>query len=333
MNSLDYGLLVPREPIRLKTARGLVEKLDQSILSVPPLIITKDEAYDFDGLRSGGRGGLVNIDGINLRIKGCGLVSLFIHNGKYFESMHAGRTFEPYRAQYLSSAEDELKWLRIYNKAMKRQGFPTPCEPVAIIDYGIEFEPADLSAYVVIKFAKVFPGRFKFDGKLGASVMKVSGDTRLPEIYRQDILTHEAALVVAYRFGLMAGSQKGLTDEVFFWDLGNAHAGNYLVFKEGENIYLAMTDFDEAFRASAFHNQIARVNPIIFPFPPFFGTQKSKEKRHLLSSVYDQTSPNLRREFQRGFKDGYANPDKRELLPLELLCQAYDLKSAKPVTV
>ena len=364
MINLEYGLIIPRDPIRFRIVEGSCEPN----IPVPPIITTQRDYdtttrkdYDFRGVASGRRGGLVSIDGVALRLKGCWLERAFKTEEVYrklrvvfTDTLCVGDS--PEGGQVISDAQAELRWLKIYNEIISKEGFPVCNEPLGAIHYARKFkedrrdyhDSADRIARFFICLFKNDLRNFDYYGddpiaerlfnigiheeELGAAVMKIKGDTRLPEIYCQTVKSIEAASTVAYRFGLMAGAHKRLTENTFLWRASNSHEGNYIVFLENGSVHLAMTDFDGASKYQAVRNQLYRF--LLTQKLPFtLRSKKGEEIGRIMSLAYREAPPFFRPEFRRGFKDGLRNPNKREPVTLELLCESFDLESPRKVHV
>lgn len=304
--TLQEILLAPRDTVRFKYVDGRIEPINTNT-SVKPVIITEDENFDLIGLSSGGRGGLLNLDGEVFKVKGC-RIKPALETELYRDTHYV--TNDPRGGLLVASAQREIEQTIHFNKIISREGFLSPYSPEAIIHYGKEFKPKYPTWLKVLEPEFIFKELFKQKEELAASVMNVKGDTRLPEIYGHEVCDQEAASTLAYKFGLIAGAQKKITEGVcFFWGLGVCHIANYVVFLENGYVHLAMIDFDSAY------------TPIIKSLAGF------RERLRILQTLSYFRSPEyLRKQFSRGFKDGYKNPDKRESIAIDELCKAYSLK-------
>ena len=143
---------------------------------------------------------------------------------------------------------------------------------------------------------------------LAASVMKIEGDTRLPEIIAAGIKDRSTAACVMYQFGLSVGAQKRtLEQEGFMWNEGDTHPGNLIVHGKGNNYHITPTDFDFS------GNYGVKAS----------GKQSKEAIEHLLSSfgargivdkstrvkISDTAVTEAVNSFKEGFWDGYKNPD------------------------
>ncbi len=341
----DYGLLVPRDPVKFKIVPGWFESLNTTGNRVTPLVRTTDENFNFEGIESGTRSGLLLMDGLILKIKGCNIGAAFkdgceIYRTTRDELFKPGK--ETYGGQVLADAEKELRWLAIYNQIISQEGFLNCQEPIGNIYYDKKFKRDrrqnwTYSVFLLEMLRKLSNPELtweqvddysdkKFNAglteqDLAASAMKVKGDTRLPELYRQRVSDTYAEAELAYKFGLMAGAQKRITENTFLWGVGNAHDGNYVIFSEGDNVYLAMADFDGAHSAKKAFIKLSS------------GGIQAWEGELLKRRFYRNPSSNFVANFRRGFSEGHKNPDKRGTITLEMLCEAYDLESAHPVHV
>ena len=241
--------------------------------------------------------------------------------------------------QQLPDAINELKRTDDINKMLVAEGFNVAYTPLAYIDYGIKFTAnsllpkrqftRDFTLIYELPWSSKLYEALAGATSLVASVMQIKGDTRLPEIYRLPAHSKDAAAESAYLFGLAAGAQKRITDSRFYWSMGASHLGNYVIFLKGNQIFLSMVDFEEA-----------KSNQGLFA-GVFRNRRNKKETTKILKSlelssyslvegvnVHGYAAPEYFREaFVRGFREGYGNPDKRKLMTLELLCEAYDLSA------
>ena len=300
---LEKCLLVPRDAVGFEEVNGIVEKIDLDT-RIKPVILTHGQNPDFLGLKSGERSGLFSVDDDAYKIKGCDII---------LAQIRAHSLIDPEGGQTLPATKREVEFVRTINELLTKEGFSVPYQPSAIIHYQKLFKP-DLSDFrypLHWQFIEPFLGK----RELAASVMKIKGDTRLPEIYIQELKCKDAASAVAYRLGLIAGAQRRVTENKILWTLGNSHVGNYVVFEEEAEINLGMVDFDAALRYNPFINQFFRL--------------KVKGIERILASMNDpnyytvggkvinkkEIAPEyFKKEFARGFRDGYQNPDKRETI-------------------
>ena len=210
MVNLEYGLLVPRKPMKFRIVEGSYETANGAL---PPLVRTSYNHHDFEGFESGRRSGIIKKDKSIFRIKGCEIEQAFRRNDLYKRTRDTfgGQGFDPYGGMLLPDAQNELKWLRVYNEILAKEGFPACNEPHGIINYGRRFKRDTLTDLIIPEFLLGAFGLPKSEGQLAASVMKIRGDTRLPEIYVQDVQNIEGASAVAYGLGLLAGAHKRIT--------------------------------------------------------------------------------------------------------------------------
>ncbi len=175
------------------------------------------------------------------------------------------------------------------------------------------------------------PKKKMYDGVIGAfplsaSVFKVDGDTRLPEICARTVKSKDASKEVAYYFGVMAGAQKRILNSIAWED--NSHVGNYVIFMRGQEVWLSMVDFDGSIPERV--NNIF-IQQFIDLINSFF------EKRWVMNSIKRRNQKYKKKNgkelfpayfidnFKTGFTKGFKDPDKRRPIDLELLCGAYDL--------
>ena len=248
---LEYGLLVPRPTVKFRDLTDMpgvrVEPVNSEIgTSVKPVVITEGDEYDFEGVRSGGRSGLLKFveDGPSYKVKGCRIEQALTTEGLYRSSRNLMNIlYDPLGGQVISDADNELNWTQTYNEILIEEGFPVLHVPEAIIHYGKEYKADRMpewqkSFYKLTIFKEgTWLYEFPYNSKqeeLAPSVMRVKGDTRLHELYRQEVQNVEAASTVAYGLGLMAGAQQRLTEDNFVWSkVSPLHVANYVVFTEG----------------------------------------------------------------------------------------------------
>lgn len=156
---------------------------------------------------------------------------------------------------------------------------------------------------------------------LGAAVMKVKGDTRLPEILSSSIKDAQTAMEGAYKLGVEAGAQKRVTEEAgFVWGIDNAHSGNLVVFRKEGEVHIGMIDFDIA------SNGQGKID----------GTHERERllafgNRYRLRNMVDPQSrmgaipTPLSTWFRTGFAEGLAEPERRPKLLVEELYGGFEL--------
>ncbi|MEK6868214.1 MAG: hypothetical protein AABX98_05330 [Nanoarchaeota archaeon] len=252
--SNEYGLLIPRRRVRLKPVDGDVQSFDSAALIFEkPVVITASDDSLLEGIASGHRSVLTIINGMVYKIKGCAIEKAFNNDGLY-RRIHNGEA--PKGGVIFNDAKNELLRTRQIGNLLTRAGFCFPYEPQESFLYRKQWVAEDVMPewfrriddwITELSYAKqlgIFieaPQPFP----LGAAVMKIMGDTRLPEIYLQREKLPEAVSDIAYKFGLSAGAQMRVANE-YYWGRRDAHVGNYVVFLEGDNVYIAMVDFEEA---------------------------------------------------------------------------------------
>lgn len=314
-NSLEKCLLVPRETVGFKEVKGIVDKIDSSA-KIKPVILTDEPSPDFLGFKSGGRSGLLSLDSVVYKIKGCNIKPAFETEAAYTTTYRWNE--EPVGGQLLADSKREIEFTHHINELLTTEGFPVPYEPSAIIRFGkfFQIDPTNSRWYPLNLLKEAFIGK----EELAASVMRIKGDTRLPEIYGLKVQNEKAAFEIAYKFGLMAGAQKRVTENKIFWSFQNTntHVGNYVVFEEKGDIYLGMVDLDDAAKYSPIKNRLAVFDPLIGV------TLKEQEIGTILSSLNSTISSMIgginqgcapqyfKNGFIGGFREGYKNADKRE---------------------
>jgi hypothetical protein len=338
----EYGLLVPRPTVKFRDLSGVKELADkvrvepvnsEVDLNIKPVVITSREHYDYEGVRSQGRGGIILFGGVKYKIKGC-RVELALESQDLYRETHASNV--PKGGQLLSDVVEEIENTRKSNELLIAEGFSVPYEPEAIIHYGKVFK-SNRAGIFLSKVARAVaytdPGilfeHLLDQDELAASVMKIKSDTRLLDFYSRRIRNEEAALTIAYRFGLIAGAQKRVTED-FYWI---SHVGNYVIFIEDNKVHLSMVDLGDAISYQdlkfKFLNSKRRnfeINHILrsadrsrLAVRMFYWSHNVPKERRFNVPKY------FREAFAKGFMDGYKNPDKREPITLDMLVEAFDL--------
>jgi len=346
----EYGLLVPRSTIKFRDVSDIpgvrVESVNSGVESkVKPIIRTGLEPYDFEGVASGGRNGLVIIDGIPYKVKGCNIEEAFRGNGLYTATHFVDN---PKGGLQLRLAKDDLVKTNEIHKLLTREDFPIPYEPEALVQYGRFYQEKEPNEFFekyadfLEAYGKVFPAlekmfQFMANGlrspppeELGAAVWKIRGDTRLSEIYNRRERSQEAVQEVGYRFGLSVGAQQKITEQ-WYWS-GNWHAGNIVAFGEDiplrreSQIYLAKVDFDGTIRAEDIKNPkdklLYKATNKLFLWSLFIGSSGLPRYWPINKAA---ASKNFRRAFKQGFYEGFDNTDRRQPVTLEMLLDAFEL--------
>ena len=283
-SGLEYGLLIPRPTVKFRDLSDVpgvrVEPVNsEKDTSVKPVVITTGETYDFEGVKSGGRSGLLRFAeaGPSYKIKGC-RIERTLGNGLYQREYGTSRV--PANGHLLALVEQEIKNTIDNNEILTKERFLVPYEPEAMIHYGVMF-PTDIRPKWFIKLEQLFYfGRHQNEipdtsnlslkeiaemlyqrglkqDELAASVMKVKGDTRIPALYGLEIQDYEAASTIAYRLGLIAGAQLRVTEHEFIWE-GSAHVGNYVLWVENNQLHISMVDFEDTPKYNKLKNQLSR---------------------------------------------------------------------------
>lgn len=358
----DYGLIVPRPTVRFRDVSDLpgvrVEPVSGIETKVKPVVRTSGEDYDFEGVTSGERSGLLNIGVVTYKIKGCRIEEA-LGNGLY--RRRYGDTPIPRKGNLSIIVEMELDNTRNVNNIFTKEGFAVPYEPEAIIHYGVMFS-SDLRPRWLIEFqgfvnslrhempdvgnlsqeevGKMLYQRGLEQDELAASVMKIKGDTRIPALYGLKVQNYEAASAVAYRLSLIAGAQRRITEDKFVWE-DSEHVGNYVLWMENRQLHLSMVDFEATTPYNGLKNQLSRFS-YTSAIARRLRTDKEIGRVNIIQSPARSDlsriegiprsgwlpAPNyFRKAFTRGFKDGHKNPDKREPIPLEMLVRAFDLRN------
>lgn len=329
---LERCLLVPRDTVGFKEVEGIVEKIDSNA-KIKPVVLTDEPCPDFLGFKSGRRSGLLSLDEVVYKIKGCNIKLAVETKGVYRKTN--GWDKEPYCGQILADTKMEIEFTLYTNELLAREGFPVFYEPSAIIHYGkfFKIDPTNFRSYPLNLLKELFTSK----EELAASAMRIKGDTRLPEIYRLEVQDEKAALGIAYKMGLMAGAQKRITENKIFWSLRNSHVGNYVVFEEEGRIYLGMADFDDATKYSPVKNRMVTLsiltrgatlkeqevdsilNSLNSPSSTMVEGVSAVNARKYAPQYFDADGNNARiyapqyfkNGFTVGFQKGYKNPDKR----------------------
>lgn len=313
-----------------------------STTPVRPVVMTSNESRNLEGLRSGRRSALFELDGQpadeGFKVKGGGIESAFKSSGLYRTS-HRNLGYAPEGGCVLSAVEREINNTLFFNELFTAEGFPVPYQPEATIHYGKMFEP---------------DGRSECAEELAASVMRIKGDTRLAELYRLKVRDYEAARGVAFKVGLIAGAQKRVTNN-FYWK-DSQSTGNYVVFLNDGHLNLAPIDFEDTFPYKEFNiSEEMRHNSAIYHTlhsPWLFRRWREIDLSdapelekytitRIFGSMYRSSLSTVeggfsnkrgfapsyfKLEFIKGFRDGYKNPDRREPITRADLRAAYGLK-------
>ncbi len=330
LEQADYGLLVPRKQIRLKRVNGHVKAFDSvTTIFENPIVLTTSDRYDLVGIASGHRSALVNIGGIAYKIKGCAIEKAFTSDGLYRRTRNKEA---PKGGVLLADAENELQRTRQIGELLTQEGFRYPYEPHESFLYGKQWMPKDEIPQWLRDFyegMKDFSyieqlGITLFDEQrpveLGALVMKIKGDTRLPEVYLQQESSTRAVSDIAYKLGLTAGAQKRITHE-YYWG-ADAHLGNYVVFLEEDHVHMAMVDFEET-RPRLELNMVARLLQNFWERKEIPRSVSYAGRNFRKKDEPSVPSSHFRVGFKRGFDEGWKNPEKRESIHINDLREAY----------
>lgn len=349
----DYGLLVPRNTIRFRGLIGMpgvkVEPVSGIETKVKPVVITAGEDYDFEGVASGGRSGLLIVDGSTLKVEGSNIEQALRKKGDY----RTDNRGTPEGGYIRSIAEKRIQAILRINEKLTNNEFPVAYKPEAIIYYGKEFgySPYGIWRHV----AKLFGHNLDtISDELAAPVMSIKGDTRVSEFYRLKPRNTKAAQQVAHILGLMAGAQNKIIGAKKRTTITSSSkfsrmARNYVVFLEGDRIYLAMVGNEDTFLhrnvksgAEDYSGLTRDLTQLISlalggddgedsdeePEEEQEG-ELEKQGEEMISGVFKRHpyhSKSFRVQFERGFESGYKNPDKREPITLEMLVEAFDLQ-------
>jgi len=305
----SFGLLVPRDKIGIKEVDAGIELLVKDI-KLSPVVITSDPNPPIFGFVSGGRSGLYFKGEDELVLKGGGIEQALEEDGVYLLTYITG---QPLYGQLLEDSWDEVKLTFKFNELMREKGFPTVHEPVAVIDYRKLFQPqAGFNSYSSV------PQLYK----LGASIMRTKGDTRLFELLGKEFKDGEAAGELGYRLGLIAGAQMKVSEELIPWGTGS-HIGNLIVFYEDDQVYLSRTDFIDLNKPRHFNSRLnngseptniqeAEYLLGTLEISSFNGSNNglmSEESRRQYANRMEFVN-----KFGIGFWEAYDNPDK--VLPI-----------------
>jgi len=335
----EFCLLVPRKRVYLKEVDGSLESLDSQHMPFDkPLVITSEgEGATHEGVVSGGRSAIIRYYGSVFKLKGCCIEEAFKDGGPYRKTY---KERDAFGGLLEVDASYEMMNAQIMRERFVSEGLPYPYEPIGIFHYEGEFSPnRGVLEYLArmmellqpFSYIKVpIPRELQLSPKsLVATVMRIEGDTRLPEIYLLPEKSKSKVRDIAYLFGKSAGIQKKITTDSYWGRDG--HKGNYVVFLKDGSIHLAMVDFiglQKRYNDNKLHEfAIRRDNANLL---------RTLSPKHLfyvkLSSFFRAMSrlppEHFRQSFTTGFNEGWGNPDKRENIPLELLCEAYRLNNS-----
>lgn len=351
----EYGLLIPRATIKLKDLSGMPGvRVEPPSSPVKPVVITTGDEFDLEGLASGRRSGLLSIDGVVYKFKGCAVEEALNSDRLYTRVRKLRHSVDTLGGQLLSDAQNEIEWTLVYNGILAGEGFPHAHDPAGIIHYGKKASidtsselTAILRAFAVLRYFSLFgksgkelqdaskedPYRALYEWALekedlAASVMKVKGDTRLLNFATREVHNLETAALAIYAFGLMAGSQKKFTEDEFLWGAEALHIGNYLIFVENGRVFLNMTDFEDARKTEFFSNNLPRIMPREIMKGKFRSFKTLEQDGILYHLGARKDIPDyFKQAFTRGFNDGYKNPDRREEITIDMLVEAFDLSA------
>lgn len=346
-NQIEPYLFTDRYRTGLVVVEGTFHPIGSGIEQVPPLVIASKHP-DYEGFNSGRRSVLVAPNGYLLKYKGCAIDKTSSRRPPYRKLRGVGCS-QPLGGSLLSYAINEVELTIRLNEILTQNGFEVPYEPLGYIDYGKTFEPNQWSLFLsiyrglssrlklfspiaivkaLLEYKNINPNFTWLNGNLGATVMKVRGDTRLPEIFSSAIYKERIAEEVAHKLGTEVGAQKSIVDKVgFAWGVNNSHSGNLVVFRVGDNVHIGMVDLDVA--------SFGKVDP--YEENLQLSSYVYHDKPHTTVDPQRRLKPiplTLLEHFRLGFEKGYANPMKREKIVLEELFEAFKLRKpieAKPI--
>lgn len=341
----DYGLLMPRPDLRLGSVSGRVIALygNNTIHKVFPQPLVRfpehidgyklDEPPSFIGGYGSGRRSALVKNGEAYKIRGCAVAAALMVRDYHKE--RRGHPDEPFGGDTLPVVCAGLAQTAYVRDMLRKHEMPFPLEPIGLFEYDAGFRPAEcaewdavfdlIREFTFFKNPEKMPGFRQFAKKpvpLAASVFRINGDTRLDEIAACPNRSEEAIQEIAYRFGLMAGAEKRVLSDVCWGD--NSNIGNYVIYEHGSHVYLSMVDFDGEWFSHQSNGLVRRLNNWLENssiVASFEGYNKRWQRRSKSKSF----SPDFILNFQRGFKEGLENPDKRKSVSLDLLRDAYEL--------
>lgn len=283
----------------------------------------------YPGLGSGARSGLLEVGGRLLKIKGCGVAHAFEKDQDY--TRRRTDLSSPFGGQLLSNARRELELTHSLNEMLQQEGFPTAYQPRAAIVYD--------------KLFKTDHTRTRQE--MGASIMEVKGDTRVPELIEFPFATNaEMAASIMLRLGVQTGAMKRLTQDKFSWYAPNAHMGNVLVWSDQQHVWAYMADVDVSrIRTSKFDHggkkyEMQNILASIWQESRHLTGNENYSMTFLLKERQHIRLPNgsilttggnelqahilrLKQEFATGLITGYGNPDERKPIPIADLAAAF----------
>ncbi|MBI4173786.1 MAG: hypothetical protein HY519_03650 [Candidatus Aenigmarchaeota archaeon] len=333
-------LLTKRRVSLLKKVAGRVENLKGRV-EIPPVTITagEPESSDLVALESGRRACLASSRGAQYRIDGCSVERALSRDGDYVRHVGIWNRLFPFHGRVLAEVQREMENAEEINRKLAGSGFWPAQEPVAIMHYDKQFTEKSLYSMWVDAFLKAhekYPELTIFDeerhlelhrklaafgkramhmrhlrnGELAASVMRVWGDSRLPEVLSQKTLDQEAAQAVAYKIGVAIGAQKKATEG--WWQPGNS-AKRYVVFAHDGQIHASMTGFEKTVKYGD-----AGMRSLT-------GARRGVESFAIQHTLYGVPAA-IRTAFAAGFGDGYKDPDRRQPIMVSELYDGFDLK-------
>lgn len=312
----EQSFFVCRRPCDFIEVSGRLESFGQDGLDLKPVIMKNylSEANPtYTGFKSGGRCGVFLINGTAIKAKGCCLPI------NAFERRSYNQTYgdDPYGGMTLGQAEIDIRFTLRYGEIMGEEGFPCPSTPVGLIHYNIGFfDPRE---------DDVFDTQPKITtNNLVAPLIKILGDTRIPEIVTRDIKEQVLASDVTYRLGLMAGTQLKLVHRHnFIWGGGSSHVGNYVLFPYEGNINVGMVDFECSYKSRDRTAQQEDIQEVIESFDVF-----SYRKNGIIDFFRKnpETYKLFREHFIKGLVEGYSHPDVQSQVSLEEFVSSFQLR-------
>ena len=353
--TLEQKLLMTREPLRLKTTKGKVEvhqnvpgflrknalvtlpvfrALKSSVNLVqllPPekCFLSPEEAYltqEIQNLQKqhiqnlppkiftpaywgGGRSCLVEDpeSGRLFRLKGIA----FNERGPELTYDSEGMPTRIEGGQFLQSAKYEITFAKRFNHLLAEEGIPP------VMQYRGRY---------------VYPHKIPQNNKMAATIFEVAGDTRVDELIHEielqtdpiSLEVEEAVKELYQNLGFVSGRLKKLMDRNgMTWGDSpqntNAHLGNIVIYPaDKKHFTIGLVDFDASCDKSEFSPCQLRAQQ----HSEKLGLTGNNLPRYVISqrirSSYSE-NPDLikqRKQFRRGFKEGYACPPRQKITHL-----------------
>jgi hypothetical protein len=171
---------------------------------------------------------------------------------------------------------------------------------------------------------KIIEGNLPSEGyqageRIGIVVYQVVGDTRFSELCILPERNVNAAEYLAYEIGRHIGALVRTTKD---FDPQNTNIGDYVIFTKHGYLGVGRTNFTRRHTP-----RIPVPCPIIESY-----VQRYKASKRIRSLCQSLAKPvhagrDVTRGFVMGYNEGYKDPDSREVIPMQLLHEAYGIKA------